>query len=63
MYRAPFSFRACLPQQSPGDLNLQYTGSFDEVYDELVADGYAVEVLGLDRSEQWTADEILARAA
>jgi hypothetical protein len=47
MYRAPFSFRVCLPQQQPGDLNLQYTGTFDELHDELVADGYKVEVLGL----------------
>jgi hypothetical protein len=47
MYRAPFGFRVALPQDGPGDTNLQYTGTFDEVLDELVADGYEVEVLGL----------------
>ncbi len=47
MYKAPFSFRVALPQDGPGDLNLQYTGAFDALHDELVSDGYTVEVLGL----------------
>ncbi len=47
MYRAPFGFRVALPQDGPGDLNLQYTGAFDALHDELVEDGYTVEVLGL----------------
>jgi hypothetical protein len=47
MYRAPFGFRVALPQDGPGDINLQYTGAFDALHDELVEDGYLVEVLGL----------------
>jgi hypothetical protein len=47
MYRAPWGFRVALPQDGPGDINLQYTGAFDELHDELVSDGYTVEVLGL----------------
>ena len=48
MYRAPFGFRTALPQDGPGDINLYYSGAFDAVHDELVADGYRVEVLGID---------------
>lgn len=47
MYRAPFGFRVALPQDGPGDINLHYTGAFDALHDELVEDGYTVEVLGL----------------
>lgn len=47
MYRAPFGFRVALPQDGPGDINLQYTGAFDALHDELVGNGYTVEVLGL----------------
>jgi len=47
MYRTAFGFRTALPQDGPGDTNLYYSGSFDAVQDDLLRDGYKVEVLGL----------------
>ena len=45
MYRGPFSWRVALPTDlATGDTNLQYTGSFDGVQDELKADGWEVQV-------------------
>jgi hypothetical protein len=45
MYRGPFSWRVALPtDMSDGAMNLQYTGSFDGVMDDLTADGWRVEV-------------------
>lgn len=48
MYRAPFGFRTALPQDEPGDINLYYSGRFDDVQESLIEDGYTVEVLGLE---------------